>query len=222
MQSAVVPASCPGSIPRIVARRQLDRCGIRARHRDGKMRAAAGHRVELDRAAEHARHAFDDRQSQAQPARDAGALLEAMEFDEDVAPLRLGDADAGVIDVDAQVIAAPPAADQHAARRRVFDRIGDQILHQPAQQPAVGAHHQRARHVFEFDAFGGGQRREFELDLAHEFVDAEAGEFRAHRAGVEPRHVEQRAEDFLNGLERGIDIVDQAAVVASAGARSGW
>ena len=36
------------------------------------------------------------------------------------------------------------------------------------------------------------------------------------RAGVEPRHVEQRAEDFLNRLERGVDIVDQAAVVAAA------
>ena len=61
-----------------------------------------------------------------------------------------------------------------------------------------------------------GHRREFEIDLAHQFVDAEAGIVRPHRAGVEPRHVEQGAEDLLDRLERGVDIVDQAAVVALA------
>ena len=66
------------------------------------------------------------------------------------------------------------------------------------------------------EPLGRGQRREFELDLAHQFVDAEARELRPHRAGVEPRHVEQRAEDFLNRLERGVDVVDQPAVLAAA------
>ena len=41
-------------------------------------------------------------------------------------------------------------------------------------------------------------------------------EFRPHHAGVEPRHVEQRAENFLHRLERGVDIVDQPAVAAAA------
>ena len=36
-------------------------------------------------------------------------------------------------------------------------------------------------------------------------------EFRLHRAGVEPRHVEQRAEDLLDRFERGVDVVDQLA-----------
>ena len=66
------------------------------------------------------------------------------------------------------------------------------------------------------EPLGGGQRREFQLDLPHQIVDAEAGEFGAHRAGVEPRHVEQRAENLLHRLERGVDIVDQPAVVAAA------
>ena len=39
-------------------------------------------------------------------------------------------------------------------------------------------------------------------------------EFRPHGAGVEPRHVEQRAEDFLDRFERSIDVVDQPSVVA--------
>ena len=57
-------------------------------------------------------------------------------------------------------------------------------------------------------------RREFDFDLPHHFVDAETGEFRPHCAGVEPRNVEQRAEDFLHRLERGVDIVDQLALLA--------
>ncbi len=41
-------------------------------------------------------------------------------------------------------------------------------------------------------------------------------ELGAHRAGVEPRNIEQRAENLLHRLERGVDIVDQPAVVAAA------
>ena len=37
-----------------------------------------------------------------------------------------------------------------------------------------------------------------------------------HRAGVEPRNVEQRAEDFLDRLERGVDIADEPRVLAAA------
>ena len=113
-------------------------------------------RLNIDRGAEHARHALDDRQAETEPARDLGALIEPVELDEDVAPLGLRDADAGVVDVDAQMLAAPPAADQHAARRRVFDGVGDEILDEPPQQPAVGAHHQRAGHEGEFDAARAG------------------------------------------------------------------
>src|ERR1039457_534 len=49
--------------------------------------------------------------------------------------------------------ATQPAADQHAPARRVFDGVGDEVLHQPAQQPAVGAHHQRTAHEGEVEPF---------------------------------------------------------------------
>ena len=216
MQSAVVPTSWPGST-RISSRGGSSTAtafdsGTMTEKREPRPTVE----IDLDFAAEHARHALDDRKTQAQPARDPGALIEAVEFDEDVALLGFRNADAGVVDVDAQVLAAPPAADQHAPRRRVFDGVGDQVLHQPAQQPAVRAHHQRTRHEGEVEPLGAGQRREFQFDLAHQVVDAEAGEFRAHHAGVEPRHIEQRAENLLHRLERGVDIVDQPAVVAPA------
>ena len=123
--------------------------------------------------------------------------------------LRRRNAEPGVVDVDAQLAAAAPAADQHAALRRVFDRVGDEVLQQPPQQPPVGAHGERAGHEFEIEALLARQRREFDLELAQHFVDAEADELRPHRAGVEPRNVEQRAEDLLDRFERGIDVADQ-------------
>jgi hypothetical protein len=60
------------------------------------------------------------------------------------------DAEPGVVDVDAQ-LAAPAAADQHAALGRVLDGVGDEVLQQPAQQAAVRAHGQRARHEGELE-----------------------------------------------------------------------
>ena len=122
-----------------------------------------------------------------------------------------GNAEAGVVDVDAQLAARAPAADQHAALRRVFDRVGDEILQQPPQQAPVGAHGERAGHELELESLLARQRREFDLELAQQFVDAEADELRPHRAGVEPRNVEQRAENLLDRVERGVDIADQPA-----------
>src|SRR6185437_4126183 len=96
----------------IFARRQIDRHGIRQRHHDGEMRALPEFRLDLDFTAEHARHAFHDRQAEAKSARDAGTLIEPEEFDEDLALLGLRNADAGIVDVDPQMLAAPPATDQ--------------------------------------------------------------------------------------------------------------
>ena len=60
------------------------------------------------------------------------------------------------------------------------------------------------------------ERRELDLELAQQLVDAEADDLRLHRAGVEPRDVEQRAEDLLDRLERGIDVADESRVLAAA------
>ena len=67
------------------------------------------------------------------------------------------------------------------------------------------------------------ERRELDLELAQQLVDAKAHDFRLHRAGIEPRNVEQRPEYFFDRIERSIDIADQLGVVAAAlAARPGW
>src|SRR4029079_738858 len=90
------------------------------------------------------------------------------------------------------------------------------VLQQPAQQSAVGSHHKRAGYKGKIEPLCRGKGGKFELDLAHQLVDPEACEFRAQRAGVEARHVEERTEDFLHGLERCVDIVDQPTIFAAA------
>ena len=72
-------------------------------------------------------------------ARHLGAFVETMEFAEDDLLLRCRNAEAGVVDVDAQVPAPQPAADQHAAARVYLIAFGDEVLQQPPQQPPVGA-----------------------------------------------------------------------------------
>ena len=121
-----------------------------------------------------------------------------------------------IVDVDAQRPVLPPAAHQHAAFQRVLDRIRHQILQEPAQQPAVQLHRKRAVHEIEPQAFALRQRRELDLELPQDVIDPEADEFRLHRAGVEPRDVEQRADDLLDGIKRRVDIADELGWFAAA------
>jgi hypothetical protein len=56
----------------------------------------------------------------------------------------------------------------------------------------------------------------FPFELAEQLVDAEADDFGLHRAGIEPRNVEQGAEYLFDRIERGVDIADQLRIVAAA------
>ena len=165
---------------------------------------------------EHARDALHDREPESEAARDLRALIEPVKFAENRALLRLRDAEPGVVHIDPQLAVARPAADQDAAFGRVLDGVRHQVLQQPAQQPPVGTHRARARHKGQRQALLARERRELDFELAHHLVDAEAGNLRSHRAGIEPRDVEQRAEDFLDGLKRGIDVGDESRVLAAA------
>ena len=76
----------------------------------------------------------------------------------------------------------------------------------------------------EIEALFARQRREFDFEPVQQFVDAEIGEFRLHRAGIEPGNVEQRGEYFFDRFQRGVDVLHQIGVFARprAAARSGW
>ena len=188
------------------------------RHRHRKHRAAAGVGVDRDAVVEHARQPFDDRQAKAEAARDPRALFEAVELLEDLAALGHGNADAGVVDADLQRLPVAAAADQHAPARGIFDGVGDEILQQPPQQRAVGLHRQRAGHEGQLQPLGAGDRRELDLERAHQVGHLEARDRGRHRAGIEPRDVQQRAENLLDRLQRVVDVLDQARILAAASA----
>ena len=139
-----------------------------------------------------------------------------MELLEDRLLLGARDAEAGVVDVDAQPV----------ARRR-----------QPTSTRPLGVYliafetrfcsSRRSRRRSDLTASEQGMKTscnplscasgvELDLELAQQFVDPEADELGPHRAGVEARDVEQRAKDLLDRVERGVDIADEARVLADA------
>ena len=212
-----MPASWPAS----------RRCGARARRRAATPARAAPRRrnasraravdCELDLVVEHARDPLHDRQPEAEPARDLGALVEPVKLAEDRALLRLRDAEAGVVDVDAQ---APRARRQPTSTRPCgvyLIGVRDEVLQQPPQQPAVGPHRRastaRTSSCKPFSrASGANSTSSWRSISSMRKLD----DLRLHRAGIEPRDVEQRAEDFLDRFERGIDVADELRVLAAA------
>ena len=112
--------------------------------------------------------------------------------------------------------AAPARADEHAARRRVLDRVGDQVLQQAAHETPVGADRERGWHEGERQALAAGDGLELALKLAEQLVDAEARPLRLHGARVEARDVEDGGEDFLDGVERGVDVLGERRIARVA------
>src|SRR3546814_6236880 len=55
-----------------------------------------------------------------------------------------GDARAGVVNLDREGLAAAARAEQDAAAVGVLEGVGQQVLHDAAQELGVGAHHRRA------------------------------------------------------------------------------
>ena len=191
-----------------------NRLGDRDGHREHGAAGAVG--VERDAVIEHSRETFDDGQSEPEAARDARALFEAVKLLEDLAALDRRHADAGIVNDDLQRLSAASAADQHTALQGIFDRVGDQVLQQPPQHQTIGFHRQRTRYEGQFDSLGACDRRELDFERTHQVADLEAADRRRHGAGVEPGNIQQRAEDFLDGFQRVVNILHQPRVFAGA------
>src|SRR3546814_17955151 len=58
--------------------------------------------------------------------------------------MRGGDAGAGIVDLDAEGLAAAPGAEQDAAAVGILDGVRQQVLHDAAQELGVRAHDGRA------------------------------------------------------------------------------
>ena len=220
----------PGELRR--DRRLAARAALARRHRPPRAaprprNASRGRAVDAASmlVVEHARDALDDREAKPEAARHLGTLIEAVELLENRALLRAAGCRARCRRRRcAAVAAAGAAADQHAALGRVFDGVGDEVLQQPPQQPPIGLHREPSRARIRAEPLlAAPAARTRPRAGASSSSMRKANDFRLHGSGVEPRNVEQRAEYLLDGVERGIDIADQAAHPAGRpAARPGW
>src|SRR5262249_43971530 len=110
----------------------------RNRNLDRKMCTAIDLRSKRNRMTEHAGNAFHDREAEPETAGDLGAPIEAMKLGEYGSALVRRNADARIVNIDAQPLATTPATDQDATGSGIFDGVGNEILQQAAQYPAVG------------------------------------------------------------------------------------
>src|SRR5688572_26046581 len=102
--------------------------------------------------AEEPRRPFDDREPEPQ-ALVAVALRvgELDELAEDLAALVLGDAAAGVPDLDPHTRRPPPAAHEHAALARVAKRVVGEIGEDSVEQDRIGLQYGAARNDAQVD-----------------------------------------------------------------------
>ncbi len=159
---------------------------------------------------EHAADALDDRQAEAEPARHLGALVEPLEFPEDHRGASMTGCRGRCRQTSTRSF--PPRRRQPTSTRPFgvyLIALETRFCSSRRSSRRSERIASRAGHELQLEAFLAGQRGELDLELAQQIVDAEAGELRPHRAGVEPRDVEQRAEDLFDRLERGIDVVDE-------------
>ncbi len=83
--------------------------------------------------------------------------------------------------------------------RRRSVRIASVVGDEPELEPL------RARH-----------RRELDLEHAHEVGDRDVGDLRPGRPGVEPRNIEQSAENLLDRLQRHVDVAGEIGALLVA------
>ena len=84
--------------------------------------------MDIDRMAEQVRETLYDRETEAEASATlAGGIVELMKLSKNRLKLLLGDARAGVPNLDAQLVAAPPAAEQDLAPLGVVHRVREQV-----------------------------------------------------------------------------------------------
>ena len=173
-----------------------------------------GREFELHRVAEEFAEPVDDGEAETEPAAAVRPRArQPVELAENAPPLVLGNAGAGIADVDAQLIAAAAAADHDAALFRVAHGVGDKVEQDALQQDRVARHPGVARDNAQAEPLLARRVGEGGLDAIEQPGERELGEVGLEDAGLELGHVEQRLEQVVHRSDRGVDAADQAAAL---------
>ena len=180
--------------------------GAGGRQEQREARAAALVAVQLQRQPQRRHQALHDGKAQPQPLGHAGAAFEPGEFGEEQPVLVAVEADAGIDHVEPQPAAAAAEPHQHlAAGGGVFDGVGHQVLHDAAHQRPVGQDARIGAHDAQRNLARPRHGAEFQLDLLEQVAPRHRRRHGLERAAVDAGNIEQRAHDFLDRGQRGLD-----------------
>ena len=114
----------------------------------------------------------------------------------------LGNADAGVPDLDADRAVAPAAAEQHLAALGVFQRVRQQVADHLLEQARIAVDVQAARNDPQRQPLRLGVIGELVAQPVEQVVDREAHRLGLDGAGLDLVDVEQRVQHAGHGAER--------------------
>jgi hypothetical protein len=121
----------------------------------------------------------------------ASGNVELMEFSEDDLKLLLGDSESGIPDLDAQLVAASPAAEQDLTPLGVFHRVREQVPNHLLEEAPIAPNAQPARNhapekITHLRVVG-----EFDPHLLEQVIDRETSPFRSYDTGFDLVDVEE-------------------------------
>ena len=156
------------------------------------------------------RDASDDRQAETKTLAPIARLVaHLVELLEDAVELLGRNADAGILDLDAQPVLNPAADDPDVSGLGIAHRILDQVPEHASEQRHIAANPIGAGFDLPAQSLGRGDRGVAGGDLVKHRGDREVGDLRLHNAGVQLGHVKeaiqqclQRAEPILQLLQR--------------------
>src|SRR4051812_4006516 len=129
-----------------------------------------------------------------------------MKFLEDPLQMVGRNADAGILNVDAQPVLDPAAGDPDVPALGVAQRILDQVAEQAPEQGPVAAHRLGAGLDLPGQPLAGRERSVTGGDLVDQRVDRELGNVRLHHPRVQLRDIEQAVHQCLKGVESALQV----------------
>src|SRR5258707_7740687 len=125
-----------------------------------------------------------------------------MELAENRRELLFGNADPGVPDLDTQLVATPPAAEQDLALIRVFHRVREQVADHLLKQTGIAAHAEAARNDAPAEAMRRRVKAELRPQMLEHDIDREIDHLSADDPGLELVDVEERVQHARHGAHR--------------------